>query len=47
MLPTVLVVEDDEILQSLTADAISLIGICVVVAHLQMKLFPCWKARLQ
>ena len=30
MSPTVLVVEDDEILRSLTGDAISLLGLCVM-----------------
>ena len=30
MSPTVLVVEDDEILRSMTGDAISLLGICVI-----------------
>lgn len=30
MSPTVLIVEDDEILRSLTGDAISLLGICVI-----------------
>lgn len=30
MFPTVLVVEDDEILRSLTVEAISLLGLCVI-----------------
>ena len=30
MPPTVLVVEDDEILRSLTVEAISLLGLCVI-----------------
>lgn len=30
MSPTVLVVEDDEILRTLTGDAISLLGVCVI-----------------